>query len=93
MLACLLEEILQGKGVQMGGAKNHTPFRGHCQQIFLKKLKSYLPGGGGGVMTLHDYGYLPPEFLKSYPVSYPGSESPRGGRPNMQRVGNEKEEW
>ena len=24
---------------------------------------------GGGVMTLHDYGYLPPEFLKSYPVS------------------------
>ena len=26
-------------------------------------------GGGGGVMTLHDYGYLPPEFLKSYPVS------------------------
>ena len=22
-----------------------------------------------GVMTLHDYGYLPPEFLKSYPVS------------------------
>ena len=28
-----------------------------------------LPRGGGGVMTLHDYGYLPPEFLKSYPVS------------------------
>ena len=26
-------------------------------------------GGGGGVMTLHDYGYLPPEFLKSHPVS------------------------
>ena len=26
-------------------------------------------GGGGGVMTLHDYGYLPPEFLRSYPVS------------------------
>ena len=26
------------------------------------------PGGGGG-MTLHDYGYLPPEVLKSYPVS------------------------
>ena len=24
---------------------------------------------GGGVMTLHDYGYLPPEVLKSYPVS------------------------
>ena len=25
---------------------------------------------GGGVMTLHDYGYLgPPGFLKSYPVS------------------------
>ena len=24
---------------------------------------------GGGVMTLHNYGYLPPEFLKSYPVS------------------------
>ena len=24
-------------------------------------------GGGGGVMTLHEY--LPPEFLKSYPVS------------------------
>ena len=24
---------------------------------------------GGGVMTLHDYGYLPPKFLKSYPVS------------------------
>ena len=24
---------------------------------------------GGGVMTLHDYGYLPPELLKSYPVS------------------------
>ena len=24
---------------------------------------------GGGVMTLHDYGYLLPEFLKSYPVS------------------------
>ena len=24
---------------------------------------------GGGVMTFHDYGYLPPEFLKSYPVS------------------------
>ena len=23
----------------------------------------------GGVMTLHDYGYLPPGFLKSYPVS------------------------
>ena len=23
----------------------------------------------GGVMTLHDYGYLPPEFLESYPVS------------------------
>ena len=23
----------------------------------------------GGVMTLHDYGYLLPEFLKSYPVS------------------------
>ena len=22
-----------------------------------------------GVLTLHDYGYLPPEFLKSYPVS------------------------
>ena len=21
--------------------------------------------GGGGVMTLHDYGYLPPEFLKT----------------------------
>ena len=26
-------------------------------------------GHPGGVMTLHDYGYLPPEFLKSYPVS------------------------
>ena len=26
-------------------------------------------GGGRGVMTLHDYGYLPPEFLKIYPVS------------------------
>ena len=25
--------------------------------------------GGGRVMTLHDNGYLPPEFLKSYPVS------------------------
>ena len=24
---------------------------------------------GGGVMTLHDYGYQPPEFLKSHPVS------------------------
>ena len=24
---------------------------------------------GGGVMPLHDYGYLPPGFLKSYPVS------------------------
>ena len=24
---------------------------------------------GGGVMTFHDYGYLPPEFLKSYLVS------------------------
>ena len=24
---------------------------------------------GGGVMTFHAYGYLPPEFLKSYPVS------------------------
>ena len=24
---------------------------------------------GGGVMTLHDYRYLPPEVLKSYPVS------------------------
>ena len=23
----------------------------------------------GGVMTLHDCGYLPPGFLKSYPVS------------------------
>ena len=23
----------------------------------------------GGVMTIHDYGYLPPGFLKSYPVS------------------------
>ena len=23
----------------------------------------------GGVMTLHDYGYLPPEVLNSYPVS------------------------
>ena len=28
-----------------------------------------LAPGGGGVMTLHDYGYLPPGFLKSYPVS------------------------
>ena len=32
-----------------------------------------LPGGSGfripGVMTLHDYGYLPPEVLRSYPVS------------------------
>ena len=27
------------------------------------------PGGGGGVMALHDHGYLPQEFLKSYPVS------------------------
>ena len=28
-------------------------------------------------MTLHDYGYLPPEFLKSYPLSdiHPASES------------------
>ena len=26
-------------------------------------------GGGGGVMTHHDHEYLPPEFLKSYPVS------------------------
>ena len=25
-------------------------------------------GGGGRVMTLHDYGYLLPEFFKSYPV-------------------------
>ena len=25
--------------------------------------------GGEGVMTLHDYGYLSLEFLKSYPVS------------------------
>ena len=24
---------------------------------------------GGGIMTLHDYGYLPPELLRSYPVS------------------------
>ena len=24
---------------------------------------------GEGVLTLHDYGYLPPEFLRSYPVS------------------------
>ena len=23
----------------------------------------------GGVMTFHDYGYLPPGYLKSYPVS------------------------
>ena len=25
-------------------------------------------GGGGGAMTFHDYGYLLPEFFKSYPV-------------------------
>ena len=24
---------------------------------------------GGGVITFHHYGYLPPEFSKSYPVS------------------------
>ena len=29
------------------------------------KCQYYLfPGGGGEVMTLHDYGYLPPEFLR-----------------------------
>ena len=32
------------------------------------RVKTKRPGGRG-VMTFHDYGYLPPEFLKSYPVS------------------------
>ena len=32
-------------------------------------MVNILPGGGGGVMKLHDHGYLSPEFLKSYPVS------------------------
>ena len=34
---------------------------------FQKLTSSYF--SPGGVMTLHDHGYLPPEFLKSYPVS------------------------
>ena len=33
-------------------------------------MVNILPGGGGGgVMKLHDHGYLSPEFLKSYTVS------------------------
>ena len=37
--------------------------------IHLGVLRTAPGRGGGGVMTLHDYGYQPPEFLKSYPVS------------------------
>ena len=37
---------------------------------YLKKNLLYSgEHSGGGVMTLHDYGYLPPEFLESYPAS------------------------
>ena len=45
----------------------------------IRKIRDGVPGGG--VMTLHDYGYLPPGFLKSYPASewnfqiYTASES------------------
>ena len=35
----------------------------------LKKVTIFTFFPGGGIMTLHDYGYLPPGFLKSYPVS------------------------
>ena len=48
----------------------------HCVPQLACKLVNFLIGQllinvdrGGGLMTLHDYGYLPPELLKSYPVS------------------------
>ena len=42
----------------------------HTYRKYLTHLESWQRGPGGrGVMTLHDYGYLPPEVLKSYPVS------------------------
>ena len=41
----------------------------HTYRKYLSHFESWQRGPGGGVMTLHDYGYLPPEVLKSYHVS------------------------
>ena len=44
-----------------------NPLKGSLSYGSSATLLDFIPGGG--VMTIHDYGYLPPGFLKSYPVS------------------------